>query len=191
MNHRGKPPERHLVDGREMTAVEIAEMLGITLAALRIRRSRLGGISYQLIVDMFRSNQLGRDGCYRYLVEGEWRTIRQIAESLGVKPHSIVGWRSQHKGASMEDAIEHFRRFNQNGRRHNANGGGGRPPIRHQVGNREYTAQQVADRYGVTRQSVAAYLQAHSMAEALKHYRERERRKRKKAEAKIMRILGF
>jgi len=42
MNRKGRKPDRHLIDGREMTVQEIADMLGITKLALQGRRSRLG-----------------------------------------------------------------------------------------------------------------------------------------------------
>jgi hypothetical protein len=74
-----------MIDGTEMTAQQIADMLGCTLNALQSRKCRLGGISYQALVNMWRENQFGfgSDGKVpRYLVEGRWMTRRQIAEML-------------------------------------------------------------------------------------------------------------
>ena len=192
MNRKGKPPVKHLVDGREMTAVEIAEMLGISNAALRCRKSRMGGISYQAIVNMYRSNQLGSfyDRAARYLIEGEWLTQTQIAERLGVKPHTISAWRYDN-GASMMEAVEHFRRWNEGGRVHNPKGVGGRPAKQYRVGSRNYTVPGVAKKYGVTVQTVRAYVYTHGMAEALKHYQGAEARRRARAEKEILRILGY
>lgn len=190
MNKDGKKPELHLVDGREMTAVEIAEMLGISKAALRCRRSRMGGISYQAIVNMYRSNQLGsfHDRAARYLIEGEWLTQTQIAERLGVKPHTISAWRYDN-GASMMEAVEHFRRWNEGGRVRNPVGG--RPAREYRVGSRYYTIPGVARKFDVAEQTVRAYVYTHGMAEALKHYQGAERRRRDRAEREIMRILGY
>lgn len=173
-----------------MTAVEIAEMLGISKAALRCRRSRLGGISYQALVNMYRANQLGsfHDRAARYLIEGEWLTQTQIAERLDVKPHTISAWRYDN-GASMMEAVEHFRRWNEGGRVRNPVGG--RPARVYVVGNREYTVPGVARKYGVAEQTVRAYVYTHGMAQALKHYQSAERRRRARAEWEIMRILGY
>lgn len=194
MNRNGKPPVKHLVDGREMTAVEIAQMLGISKAALRCRRSRLGGISYQAIVNMYRSNQLGsfHDRAARYLIEGEWLTRRQIAERLGVSVHSISEWRYVN-GASMEEAVEHFRHWNEGGRKRNPQGLGGRPPRVYRVGNREYTVPGVARKYGKHQTSVRCMLKSRGgdMGKVLACYQAKERRKRQRAEKEILRILGY
>lgn len=156
MNPRGKAPKRHLVDGREMTVAEIAGMLGITKKALQVRRSRLGGASYQTIVNMYRENAIGSDGCYRYMVNGRWMTTGQIADILGVKAHTISSWRYQTKG-SMADAIAWFRQL-QTGERKRYPGRGGCPPKKYRVRGRDYTVPGVAEKYGVSRQVGAPVL---------------------------------
>lgn len=192
MNRDGRKPDRHLVDGREMTAVEIAEMLGITKNALRIRRSRMDGISYQAIVNMYRDNQFGsdHDRAARYLIEGEWLTQTQIAERLGVKPHTISAWRHDNR-ASMMEAVEHFRRWNEGGRVRNPRGG--RTAQVYRVGNREYTVPGVARKYGKHVTSVRCMLQSRGgdMGKVLAYYLAKERRKRQRAEKEILRILGY
>lgn len=175
-----------------MTAVEIAQMLGITKAALRCRRSRLGGISYQAIVNMYRNNQLGtfHDRAARYLIEGEWLTQTQIAERLGVKPHTISAWRYDN-GASMMEAVEHFRQWNEGGRVRNPRGG--RPAQVYRVGNRVYTAPEVAKKYGVHVMSVRSLLKARNgdMGQVLRFYQAKARKRQARAEQEILRILGY
>ena len=192
MNRKGRKPELHKVDGREMTAVEIADMLGITLNALRMRRSHLGGISYQAIVNMYRANQLGsfHDRAARYLIEGEWLTQAQIAERLGVKSNSISTWRYNNR-ASMMAAVEHFRRWNAGGRKRNPRGG--RPARVYRVGNREYTVPGVARKYGMSPMSVRDMLKRRGgdMVKVLAFYQAKARRKRERAEQQILRILGY
>ena len=192
MNRTGRQPDRHLVDGREMTAAEIADMLGITKNALRCRRNRLGGVSMQAIVNMYRENQFGsyHDRAARYRIEGEWLTLTQIAERLGVKPHTISAWRYDN-GASMIEAVEHFRRWNEGGRVRNPRGG--RPAQVYRVGNREYTAPEVAKKYGVHVMSVRSLLKARNgdMGKVLRFYQAKARRKRERAEQEILRILGY
>lgn len=191
---RGRRPELYLVDGREMTAAEIADMLGITKNALRVRRNRLGGISMQAVVNMYRENQFGSDcdRAPRFRIEGEWLTRRQIAERLGVSRHSISQWRSEH-GCTMEEAVEHFRHWNEGGRKRNPQGLGGRPPRVYVVGNREYTVPGVAKKYGKHVTSVRCMLKSRGgdMGKVLACYQAKERRKRQRAEREILRILGY
>ena len=186
-----KPFERHLVDGREMTTPEIADMLGITQTALYNRRSELGrGTSYQVIVDMYRANQFGsdHDRSARHMVDGRWMTRAQVAEMLGIRPHTLTCWLCDHKGKALRDAIEYYRQhLQQKGR------GGGQKPAVYRVGNRTYTARQVAQMFGVTRTAVNGALRRRGgdMAATIRHYKEREARKRRNAEQEIMRILGY
>lgn len=192
MNLAGRKPDRHLIDGREMTVVEIAEMLGISKAALLCRRTRLGGISYQAIVNMYRENQFGsdHDRAPRYRIEGEWLTRAQIAERLGVKSHSISAWRYDNR-ASMMEAVEHFRRWNEGGRKRNPRGG--RPARVYRVGNREYTVPGVARKYGMNPMSVRNMLRSRGgdMGKVLAFYQAKVRRRQARAEQEILTYWGF
>lgn len=183
-----------MVDGRGMTVAEIAQMLGITKNALHCRRTRMGGISYQAIVDMYRENQFGSyyDRAVRYLIEGEWLTQTQIAERLVVKPHTISAWRHDNR-ASMMEAVGHFRRWNEGGHKRNPQGLGGRPPKVYVVGNREYTVPGVARKYGKHVDSVRCMLKSRGgdMGKVLAFYQAKERWKRQRAEKEILRILGY
>ena len=191
MNPNGKPKELHTVDGRRMTVDEIAEMLGMTKKALYVQRSRQGGASYQTIVDMYRENALGHDKCYRYKIDGRWMTTGQIADMLGIKAHTLSVYRSANR-ASMEEAIAWFRQL-QTGERKRYPGVGGRQAKKYRVGNREYTVQSVAKRYGVCAQTVHSVLRNRNgdMGAVLRHYRDKEKRAKARAEAEILRILGF
>lgn len=192
MNREGRKPELHKVDGQMMTVAEIAGMLGITKNALHCRRNRLGGISYQAIVNMYRDNQFasGHDRAPRYRIEGEWLTQTQIAERLGVKPHTISTWRSDNR-ASMMEAVEHFRRWNEGGRKRNPRGG--RPAQVYVVGNREYTVPGVARKYGMNPMSVRGMLRRRGgdMGKVLACYQAKARNRQARAEQQILRILGY
>lgn len=194
MNREGRKPGRHMVDGRMMTVAEIAQRLGITKNALHCRRTRLRGLSYQAIVNMYRENQFGSDcdRATRYLIEGEWLTQTQIAERLGVKPHTISAWRYDNR-ASMMEAVEHFRQWNEGGRKRNPRGVGGRPAQVYRVGNREYTVPGVARKYGKHVASVRWLLndRGGDMGKVLAYYQAKERRKRERAEREILKILGY
>lgn len=192
MNRTGRKPDLHMVDGREMTLAEIAGMLGISKSALRCRRNRMGGISYQAIVNMYRDNQFGsdHDRAPRYRIEGEWLTQAQIAERLGVKSHSITVWRYNNR-AGMEEAVEHFRRWNEGGRKRNPRGG--RPAQVYRVGNREYTVPGVARKYGMHPMSVRDMLRSRGgdMGKVLAFYQTKARKRQARAEQQILRILGY
>lgn len=194
MNLAGRKPDRHLIDGREMTGAEIASMLGVSYRAIQQRRSEMGGCSYQVIVDMYRENQFGsdHDRTPRYRIEGEWLTQAQIAERLGVKSHSISAWRYDNR-ASMMEAVEHFRRWNEGGRKRNPHGLGGRPPRVYVVGNREYTVPGVARKYGMNPMSVRNMLRSRGgdMGKVLAFYQAKVRRRQARAEQEILNILGF
>lgn len=192
MNREGRKPDLHLVDGQMMTLAEIAGMLGISKNALRCRRNRLGGISYQAIVNMYRDNQFGSycDRAPRYRIEGEWLTQAQIAERLGVKSHSISTWRYNNR-AGMEEAVEHFRRWNEGGRKRNPRGR--RPAQVYRVGNREYTIPGVARTYSMSPTSVYDMLKSRGgdMGKVLAFYQAKARRRQAKAEQQILRIMGY
>lgn len=183
-----------MVDGREMTVREIAAMLGISYSALTARRSGLNGASYQVIVNMYRQNQFStkQDRAARYLIDGQWMTRTQIAEKLGVAPVSLSNRRCQ-RGESMAEAVEHFRQWNEGGRKKNPLGNGGRPAKKYRVGNRYYTAPGVARKYGVSVTSVREVLRHRGgdIARVLAYYQDKERRRRQRAEKEILRILGY
>ena len=153
-----KGKQLHDVDGRKMTVDEIAAMLGLTVQALYERKHRLGGCSYQVIVDMARDGRIGgaNDHYHRHLVDGRWITAREAAELVGVKYHTIRVWRSEHKGPdgkppTMAEAVEHYRNFRRYGRKK-------RQGEKHWVKNREMTVAEAAAKYGAKAGTLYSYM---------------------------------
>lgn len=188
-----KQPERHPVDGVEMTVNEIAAMLGISEMALLKRRSNLGGASYQTIVNMYRGNQFGtyHDRSPRYMVDGRWMSRKEICEELGIARMTLTNWFQRNKGHSLNEAIAYYRGRKSGEIKHGS--GPGRPPVRYRVGRKDWSVPDVARHFGVCAQSVRNVLDARGgdMAAVLKHYREREEKEKHKAEQQIMDILEF
>ena len=207
MSRGGKVPELHAVDGKQMTVDEIAAMLGCTKGALYLRRSRLGGISYQLVVDMWRRGQIGNNHCFRYLIDGKWLTLKEIAAALKLSnPHTLTTWRSAHRKpdgtpASMEDAIAYYRQYLTGElKRGGKPGVSGRHWKEYLVNGKVWTVRDVARRYGLHIQTVhnSLHRYGHDMGRVLEFYGEKERRqkaleekRRKRAERKLMKILGY
>lgn len=204
---RGKrKPALHSVDGRQMTAQEIADMLGLTLKALYVRRSRLGGCSYQCVVDMYRRNEIGSDKNHRYMIEGRWLTQDQIAAELKLsRAQTLSNWRCQHRQpdgsmATMDAAVAYYRQYLTGEKVRWQGYGGGRPWKEYKVGRRTVTAKDVAQRFGVSVQAVRASLQryGYDMARVIAFYEERIRRRKAKeekalrrAEREILKIIGY
>ena len=182
-----------MVDGREMTVKEIAGMLGVMPHTLVIKRSKLGGVSYQLIVDMYRSNQmLGTHDKYpRHMVDGEWLTINEVALRAGVSVHTIRNWRYEHKDAqgnkpTMAEALEHYRKY-QTGEEVRYRG---KEPKRQRVGRKMLSVPEAAAEYRMTACTLYKYISKNRVSLQVALNRLETRRKRK-AERDIMRILGF
>ena len=191
---RGKKPELHPIDEREMTVQEIADMLGVTKNALQGRRSRLGLPTYQVVVNMYRENQFGsaHDRSARYMVDGKWQTRKQIAEMLEISPKTLDNWLYANKDKDIGGAVAWFRQY-QTGERKRHHGQGGRKPTLYRVGRKAYSVPQVARMFGVTHTSVAFVLKRRNgdMAATIQHYKEREARMKRRAEGQILEILGF
>lgn len=205
MYYEGRQPVLHTVDGRQMTVQEIADMLGLTLAALYVRRSRLGGCSYQLIVDMYRRNEIGSDKKHRYLIEGRWMTTDQIARMLRIHRHTISTWRCEHRQpdgsmATMEAAVAYYRQYLTGEKVRWQGNGGGRPWKEHLVNGKAWTVQDVMKRFGKSRASVYRCLRqnGNDMGRVIRYFEQRARyekeiqsRKMRKAEGDIMKILLY
>lgn len=204
---RGKrKPALHSVDGKMMTTQEIADMLGLTLKALYVRRSRLGGCSYQCVVDMYRSNQIGSDKNHRYMIEGRWLTQDQIAAELKLASgHVLSTWRCEHRQpdgsmATMEAAVAYYRQYLTGEKVRWQGYGGGRPWKEHLVNGKAWTVLDVMKRFGKSRASVYRVLRqnGNDMGRVIRYFEQRarrtkeiQRRKIQRAEDDIMKILGY
>jgi len=184
----GHERKKHLIDGKEMTAPEIAAMLGISEQALRFRHSQMNLCSYQLIVDMYREGKMmtNHDRWPRHLVHGRWITVQQAADELGVRAHSINTWRCKNRDRdgnrpTLEEAYEHFRNAPKRGR-------GNAIPKVHTVMGRKMTVKQAAERYNTTEKSLWLLMEAHHISLEAAVLRQQEYRK-KKAVSSIMSIL--
>lgn len=189
MNPDGRKPNLHPIDGRLMTAQEIADMMGLSRNALDIRRSDLGGCSYQLIVDMWRRNEIGgaNDKHHRHLVYGRWTTIWEAAEELGVKPHSIVNYRYDHKKPdgtrpTLEEAYDYFRNY--------VRQRPGPKPKKYRVLGSWLTIAEAAEKYKANEGTLRAYMSKHH-CKLETAVRRLEERRAKQAEKDILSILGF
>ena len=183
----GSRPILHMIDGKQMTVNEIATMLGVTRNVLINRHSTMGGISYQAIVNMYRDGQLltKHDRWPRHLVHGRWMTVKQVAEELDCKPHSIENWRYKCRDKAgnkptLEEAYDHFKGAPKRGR--------GKEPEKHRVRGKMMTVKEAADKYGTTVNSLRQLMSRHncSLDAAVKRL---EARQTKMAEKAILEIL--
>lgn len=190
-----RPPGRYPVDGKMLTVAEIAGLLETTVTGVRMRKSHLGGVSYQTMVDMYRAGQFGsrktglRKPC---LIGGRWMSEGELAAELGVNPRALANWRCSHRRPdgtrpSMEEAVEHFRIWK-------ASGHVRRWPKLHRVRGRNMSVKEAAAMLGVSQASL--YMNMHKHRESLeaavkRHEAWEAKRKARQAEKAIMEILGF
>ena len=183
----GSRPTLHMIDGKQMTVNEIAAMLGVKRNVLINRRSTMGGISYQAIVNMYRDGQFltKHDRWPRHLVHGRWMTVKQVADELDCKPHSIENWRYKYrdkagKKPTLEEAYDHFKGAPKRGR--------GKEPEKHRVRGKMMTVKEAADKYGTTVNSLRQMMSRHNctLDAAVKRL---EARRTKMAEKAILEIL--
>lgn len=189
MNPEGRKPDLHPVDGQMMTVKEIAKMLGVSTHAIACQRCRMGGVSYQVIVNMYRNGQLGkaRDHAPRYMIHGRWMTTRQMADELGVGAQALINWRNSHKKPDgtkpiMEEVYDRFRERSKSR--------GGSYPAVHRVQGRKMTVAEAAKKYHTTVNALRVSMSTHRLTldGAVKRL---EARRAKNAEKEIMDILGF
>jgi len=181
----------HNIDGRFMTVDEIAEMLHVSVRALEVRRSKYGGCSYQLIVDMYRDNLIGSrtDKWERHMVDGEWITLEQAAERVGVKPKTLRAWRSQNRDEhgikpTLAEAVAHYRKYITGERKRYP----GSIAKRYWVKGEYLTFKEAAERYHTTENALRSCTHKHncSLNAAIKRL---ESRRTREAEKNILAIL--
>lgn len=181
----------HDVDGRLMTVDEIAAMLGQTVHAVQVRRSNMGGISYQRLADMYRANQFqtNADRWPRHMVDGKWVTQAEAAAMVGVKVSSLREWRRLHRHpdgsqGTVQEAVDWFRQYKTGERRRYK---GSRPRV-YMVRGRRITVQQAADKCGVSIHAIRCRMyKGQSLGQAMKRA---EEYKRRRAEREILAILN-
>lgn len=187
MYHGGRKPTLHMVDGQPMTVDEIAALLGITKHALVVRRSNMGGCSYQMIVNMYRDNRFEtkHDRGAHHLVNGQWITTKEAARRVGVQPVTLTRYMKAN-GVTLAEALDHYRKY-QTGE---LTRWPGRRPRTYYVNGKLLTIRQAAEKYHTSENSLRLYIVKHqcSLQTAVKRL---EERKKKQAERDILNILGF
>ena len=189
MNPNGRKAVLHMIDGQPMTTVQIAQMLGTSKHALEIRRSNLGGCSYQVIVNLYRENQWAPgDKKPRHNIHGRWLTTAQIAEECGVSTHRMCAWRysmTRHgQRPTMEQAYDHYMRY----KRGEAIRYPGSVARRHRVQGHLMTVAEAAQKYHTSENALRSTMTKRSCALDTA-VRRLEARRKKKAERAIMDIL--
>ena len=192
MNMEGRKPDLHMIDGRAMTLVEIADMMGLSYRGLVNRRFRLGQCSYQLVVDMWRRNEIGGHGDrqQRHLVHGRWMTVAQAAEELGTTPHAIrdVRYRASRDGHPM--TLEEVYDFYANGLKRPR----GFQARYHRVLGHLMTVAEAAQKYKTTEGNLRKYMSYHhsTLETAVRRLEERRAKEAaRQAEKEILSILGY
>ena len=179
-------PKKHLVDGRMVTVPEIAEEFGLTCQQI-YQQMHHKACSLQVIVDLYRENQIlhGQGHAGRHYVDGQWMTVRQASEMLGVSMTALYNWMHNHRRADgrparLADAVDAYR---EGLVKHD-----GREPVQHRVGGRTMTTFEAAEKLGINVLALRLHMSRHkaSLASTIRYY---EQRKRKKAEKDILAIL--
>ena len=179
--------KKHLVDGEWMSVEEAAEMLGLRRQQIYCQMSQKK-CGLQAVVRMYRENYiLGQGRSARYMVDGRWMTINDVAEMLGRSKQAIYLWRFKRKRPdgslpSMAEVVAAYR----NGEvRHY-----GKQPKQHRVAGKMMTMREAAEMVGVSYAAMQLYTHKHrcSRAKAGKHD---EAKKKQRAERESLRILGY
>ena len=180
----------YMIDGQEMTVKEIAAMLGISVDALHTRKYK-SGYSYQALVNMYRANAFGNvhDKWPRHYVDGEWITLGQAAERVGVSPKTIRNWMYERRKATgvnpmLAEAVAHYRKY-KTGELKRYRGSKGK---QYWVKGEYLTFTEAAAKYHTSINSLRMYVRDHrcSLNTAV---RKLEERKATQAEKEIIGIL--
>ena len=180
-------PKKHLVDGEWMSVEEAAEMLGIRPRQIYCQMSQKK-CGLQAVVRMYRDGYiLGQGRAARYMVDGRWMTIRDVAQMLGRSTQAIYLWRFKRRKPdgslpSMAEVVAAYRSGEVRNR--------GKLPKQHRVAGKMMTMREAAEMVGVSYDAMQLYTYKHrgSVARAVKYY---EAKKKRRAEREILRILGY
>ena len=180
-------PKKHLVDGKWMSVEEAAEMLGLRRQQIYCQMSQKK-CGLQAVVRMYRENYiLGQGRSARYMVDGRWMTINDVAEMLGRSKQAIYLWRFKRKrpDGSLPSMAEVVAAYRSGEVRHY-----GKQPKQHRVGGKLMTMREAAEMVGVSYVAMQLYTYKHrcSVAKAVKYY---EAKKQRRAEREILRIMGY
>ena len=176
-------PNKHLVDGEQVTVKEIAERLGIEAQQIYHQMAHRQ-VSLQVVVNLYRENQILHDQgrAARYMVDGRWLTVHQAATALGVTYRALYLYMYKHQ-CRLADAVSAYRQGL-------VRRTGGDRTVYHRVGRGTMTVAEAAAKLGVSVNAVQQYMYKHkaSLAATIRHY---ELRKKRRAEKEILGILGF
>ena len=180
-------PKKHLVDGEWMSVEEAAEMLGLRPQQIYCQMSAKQ-CGLQAVVRMYREGYiLGQGRSARYMVDGRWMTIKDVAQMLGVTRSAIRKWRFKRKrpDGSLPSLAETVAAYRSGEVRHY-----GKQPKQHRVAGKLMTMREAAEMVGVNYSAMQLYTYTHrcSVAKAVKYY---EAKKKQRAEREILRILGY
>lgn len=178
---------KYPVDGQQMTVREAAALVGVTPSSIYNKLAR-SGESLQNIVSLYRVNlaKTKKHRGERYFIDGEWLTLLQVAERLGIKTGRLQAYLWRHKDAkgiypSLSQVVEKYRRGEIRER-------GGYNARIHKIGDRYMTAAQAATACGVKLTSFrVCVMRKGSMEAAVAFY---EKKREKQARDEILRILG-
>lgn len=174
--------KRHLVDGEWITVQQAADRLGLNSQQLYMQMHyRKCGL--QAAVNLIRENlALGGHGhAGRHMVDGQWMTVQQAADMLGVTRSAVRSYMYSHH-TTLAETVDAYRS--------GAVVRGGTAPKLHRVGGKMMTAAQAAEMLGIDVLCLRLHMSRHgaSLAQTIKYY---QKKKQKKAEKDILNILGF
>ena len=188
----------HQVDRKLMTIDEAAAMVGVTVEALRLQKSRFAGITVQHLVDMYRIGAIWPEkrGPDLHRVHGRWMTVNELAARFGLKIGSVWCWRSRHRGAdgklaTLEAAYDHYMAIEQGKKKLYP---GSAPRRLYRVDGRLISMRQAAEAVGVPEATLRSWVKRHgcTVASAVKRYEKAAEAARAEAAAReIMRALGY
>lgn len=186
-------PKTHMVEGREMTIRQIADMLGIAVGTLTNQKYRHGCSSYARLVEMYKSGEIHRrvHTGWRHKVHGRWTTVQEEADRLGLKRDTIYQWmfrtrKEEKREPLLEECVDHYEALAAG--RIQPKRKGPKPKL-YRVNGREMTIGEAAALAGMTREGLRQRMAREkcSVNAAVKRalaYRE------KMARCKIMHILN-
>lgn len=126
---------------------------------------------------------------WKHLVHGEWMTVAEAAERLGLHRVTLERWRTMHRqpDGSRETLVaawDHYKAVKSGNYRSKM----GRKPVKHWVKGRQMTVKQAAEATGVSVQRLYNYTCVHqcSLDAAVRNI---SKKRQERAERKILKII--